>query len=95
MGAHIFKATEEDASTFNQELSHRRVEEATLFVEESHNVYNRMRIKQEEEEASRKKSRKSRTAAKPKVVKETKKVEEITDSLDLKGVACPFNYVSG
>ena len=92
-GAHIFKATEEDASTFNQELSHRRVEEATLFVEESHNVYNRMRIEQEEEEASRKKTRKSRTAAKPKVVKETKKVEEIADSLDLKGVACPFNYV--
>lgn len=92
-GAHIFKATEEDASTFNQELSHRRVEEATLFVEESHNVYNRMRIKQEEEEASRKKTRKSRTAAKPKVVKKTKKVEEIADSLDLKGVACPFNYV--
>ncbi len=92
-GAHIFKATEEDASTFNQELSHRRVEEATLFVEESHNVYNRMRIKQEEEEASRKKTRKSRTAAKPMVVKETKKVEEIADSLDLKGVACPFNYV--
>ena len=92
-GAHIFKATEEDTTSFNQELSHRRVEEATLFVEESHNVYNRMRIKQEEEEASRKKSRKSRTAAKPKVVKETKKVEEIADSLDLKGVACPFNYV--
>ncbi|MCG9126543.1 sulfurtransferase TusA family protein [Candidatus Poribacteria bacterium] len=92
-GAHIFKATEEDESTFNQELSHRRVEEATLFVEESHNVYNRMRIKQEEEEASRKKSRKSRTAAKPKVVKESKNVDEIADSLDLKGVACPFNYV--
>ena len=92
-GAHLFKATEEDSSTFDQELAHRRVEEATLFVEESHNVYNRMRIKQEEEEASKRKTRRSRPARKPKVVKETKPVEEITDSLDLKGVACPFNYV--
>ena len=92
-GAHIFKATEEDASTFDHELAHRRVEEATLFVEESHNVYNRMRIKQEEEEESRRKTRRSRPARKPKVVKETKPVEEIVDSLDLKGVACPFNYV--
>ena len=92
-GAHIFKATEEDASTFDHELAHRRVEEATLFVEESHNVYNRMRIKQEEEEESRRKTRRSRPARKPRVVKETKPVEEITDSLDLKGVACPFNYV--
>ena len=52
-----------------------------------------MRIKQEEEEASKRKTRRSRPARKPKVVKETKPVEEITDSLDLKGVACPFNYV--
>ena len=92
-GAHLFKATEEDSSTFDHELAHRRVEEATLFVEESHNVYNRMRIKQEEEEASKRKTRRSRPAPKPKVVKETKPVEEIVDSLDLKGVACPFNYV--
>ena len=93
-GAHIFKATEEDASTFDHELAHRRVEEATLFVEESHNVYNRMRIKQEEEEESRRKARRrSRPARKPRVVKEKKPVEEIVDSLDLKGVACPFNYV--
>ena len=93
-GAHIFKATEEDSSTFDHELAHRRVEEATLFVEESHNVYNRMRIKQEEEEASRKAARRSRrTARKPRVVKKAKPVEEIADSMDLKGVACPFNYV--
>ncbi len=92
-GAHLFKATEEDSSTFDHELAHRRVEEATLFVEESHNVYNRMRIKQEEEEASKRKTRRSRPAPKPKVVKEKKPVVEITDSLDLKGVACPFNYV--
>ena len=32
-GGHLFKATEEDTSTFDQELAHRRVEEATLFVE--------------------------------------------------------------
>lgn len=92
-GAHFFKAMEENAATFNHELAHRRVEEATLFVEESHNVYGRMRIKQEEEEQSRRKTRRSRPARKPKVVKETKPVEEIVDSLDLKGVACPFNYV--
>ena len=92
-GAHLFKATEEDSSTFDHELAHRRVEEATLFVEESHNVYNRMRIKQEEEEESRRKTRRSRPARKPRVVKEKKPVEEIVDSLDLKGVACPFNYV--
>ena len=92
-GAHLFKATEEDVTTFDHELAHRRVEEATLFVEESHNVYGRMRIKQEEEEASRRKQRRSRPARKPKIVKETKPVEEIADSMDLKGVACPFNYV--
>ena len=92
-GAHLFKATEEDSSTFDHELAHRRVEEATLFVEESHNIYGRMRIKQEEEEESLRKTRKSRPAPKPKVIKETKPVEEIVDSLDLKGVACPFNYV--
>lgn len=92
-GAHLFKATEEDSSTFDHEKTHHRVEEATLFVEESHNVYNKMRIKQEEEEASKRKSRRSRPAPKPKVVKEKKPVEEITDSLDLKGVSCPFNYV--
>ena len=92
-GAHIFKAMEEDASTFDHELAHRRVEEATLVVEESHNVYGRMRIKQEEEEESRRKTRRSRPARKPRVVKETKPVEKIVDSLDLKGVACPFNYV--
>lgn len=92
-GAHLFKAMEEDTSTFDQESTHHRVEEATLFVEESHNVYGRMRIKQEEEEASRRKTRKSRPAPKPKIVKQTKPVDEIEDSLDLKGVACPFNYV--
>ena len=92
-GAHLFKATEEDTSTFDQEKTHHRVEEATLFVEESHNVYNRMRIKQEEEEASKRRTRRSRPAPKPRVVKKAKPVEEITDSLDLKGVACPFNYV--
>ena len=92
-GAHFFKAMEEDSSAFNHELAHRRVEEATLFVEESHNVYGRMRIKQEEEEQSRRKTRRSRPARKPRVVKQTKPVEEIVDSLDLKGVACPFNYV--
>ena len=90
-GAHLFKAVEEDTNTFDQELTHRRVEEATLFVEEAHNVYGRMQIRQEEE-AGRKK-REARPARIPKGPPKTEKVEEIVDSLDLKGVACPFNYV--
>ena len=90
-GAHLFKAVSEDTNTFDQELAHRRVEEATLFVEEAHNVYGRMQIRQEEE-AGRKK-REARPARIPKAPPKTEKVEEIVDSLDLKGVACPFNYV--
>ncbi|MCZ6681529.1 MAG: sulfurtransferase TusA family protein [Candidatus Poribacteria bacterium] len=92
-GAHLFKAAKEDVSTFDQELTHRRVEEATLFTEEAHNVYNRMRIRQEEEQRGRKKKREARPARIPKAPPKTEKVEEIVDSLDLKGVACPFNYV--
>ena len=46
-GEHLFKAVEENTSTFDEELTHRRVEEATLFVEQSHNVYGRMQIRQE------------------------------------------------
>ena len=48
-GAHIFKAVEEGTDNLTAELTHQRVEEATLFVEEAHNVYNRMQIRQEEE----------------------------------------------
>ena len=90
-GAHLFKAVEEDSSAFDKELTHRRVEEATLFVEEAHNVYGRMRIRQEEEAGSKK--REARPARIPKAEPKTEPVEEIVDSLDLKGVACPFNYV--
>ena len=90
-GAHIFKAAEEDSSTFDRELTHRRVEEATLFVEEAHNVYGRMRIRQEEEAGAKK--REARPARIPKAPPKAEKVEEIVDSMDLKGVACPFNYV--
>ena len=90
-GAHLFKAAEEDATSFDKELTHRRVEEATLFVEEAHNVYGRMRIRQEEEAGSKK--REARPARIPKAQPKTEPVEEIVDSLDLKGVACPFNYV--
>ena len=90
-GAHLFKAAEEDATSFDKELTHRRVEEATLFVEEAHNVYGRMRIRQEEEAGSKK--REARPARIPKTPPKTEPVEEIVDSLDLKGVACPFNYV--
>ena len=90
-GAHLFKAAEEDTTAFDRELTHRRVEEATLFVEEAHNVYGRMRIRQEEEAGSKK--REARPARIPKAQPKTEPVEEIVDSLDLKGVACPFNYV--
>ena len=90
-GAHLFKAVEEDTGAFDRELTHRRVEEATLFVEEAHNVYGRMRIRQEEEAGSKK--REARPARIPKAEPKTEPVEEIVDSLDLKGVACPFNYV--
>ena len=90
-GAHIFKAAEEDPTTFDRELTHRRVEEATLFVEEAHNVYGRMRIRQEEEADTKK--REARPARIPKAPPKAEPVEEIVDSLDLKGVACPFNYV--
>ncbi|MFB3040403.1 MAG: sulfurtransferase TusA family protein, partial [Candidatus Poribacteria bacterium] len=94
---HLFKATEEGTDSLDQELTHRRVEEATLFVEEAHNIYNRMRIRQEEEEQSQRSQRRKRREAVParipKALLKPEKVEEIVDSLDLKGVACPFNYV--
>ena len=90
-GAHLFKAIEEDTSAFDRELTHRRVEEATLFVEEAHNVYGRMQIRQEQEAGGNK--REARPARIPKAPTEIAEAEEIVDSLDLKGVACPFNYV--
>ena len=94
-GAHIFKAVEEGTDNLNAELTHQRVEEATLFVEDAHNVYNRMRIRQEEEEQSsgRRRRREAQPARIPDAPPKAEKVEEIVDSLDLKGVACPFNYV--
>ena len=69
---------------------------ATLFVEEAHNVYNRMQIRQEEEQQQSRGQRKRREASPariPKAPPKAETVEEIVDSLDLKGVACPFNYV--
>lgn len=94
---HLFKAAKEGTDSLDQELTHRRIEETTLFVEEAHNVYNRMRIRDEEEEQSRRSQRRKRREAVParipKALLKPEKVEEIVDSLDLKGVACPFNYV--
>ena len=95
-GAHIFKAVEEGTDNLNAELTHQRVEEATLFVEEAHNVYNRMQIRQEEERQQSRGARKRREASPariPEAPPKVETVEEIVDSLDLKGVACPFNYV--
>ena len=90
-GEHLFKAVEENTSTFDEELTHRRVEEATLFVEQSHNVYGRMQIRQEEEDQAR--GRKKREAAPARIPKSATEAEAIVDAMDLKGVACPFNYV--
>ena len=82
---------EERGIDLNEELTHRRVEEATLFVEQAHNVYGRMQIRQEEEQArSGRRKKESIPARIPKPVVEA---ESIVDSMDLKGVACPYNYV--
>ena len=90
-GEHLFKAAEGNASTLDGELTHRRVEEATLFVEQSHNVYGRMQIRQEEEDQAQ--GRKKREAAPARIPEPTAEAEAIVDAMDLKGVACPFNYV--
>ena len=88
---HLFKSLEERGIELNEELTHRRVEEATLFVEQAHNVYGRMQIRQEEEQTrSRGRKKESVPARIPEPVVEA---ESIVDSMDLKGVACPYNYV--
>ena len=89
---HLFKFVEEKEIELNEELTHRRVEEATLFVEQAHNVYGRMQIRQEEEDQNtgRRRKRESTPARIPEPVVAT---ESIVDSMDLKGVACPYNYV--
>ena len=89
-GAHLFKASNEDTNVFDKELTHRRVDEATLFVEEAHNVYGRMQIRREGEAGGKK-----REASPARIPKASPKEDaaKIVDSLNLKGVACPFNYV--
>ncbi|MDA1190297.1 MAG: sulfurtransferase TusA family protein [Candidatus Poribacteria bacterium] len=83
-----------DTNEVDEEQAHFAIEEATLFVEQAYNVYGRMQIQQQEEEEARqqkrmaagKKYEKEQAAAAPETL-------EIVDSLDLKGVECPFNYV--
>lgn len=74
-----------DATEADEEKAHFAIEEATLFVEEAHGVYGRMQIQQ----ADKKPRPVREVAPEPK----TEPIEEIVDSLDLRGVECPFNYV--
>jgi len=39
---YFFRASEEGFRNLNEEKTHQRVEEATLFIEEAHGVYSRM-----------------------------------------------------
>ena len=82
---------EERGIELNEELTHRRVEEATLFVEQAHNVYGRMQIRQEEEQ-TRSRGRK-KEAVPARIPEPVVEAESIVDSMDLKGDACPYNYV--
>ena len=50
-----------------------------------------MQIRQEEEDQAR--GRKKREAAPARIPKSATEAEAIVDAMDLKGVACPFNYV--
>ena len=77
-----------DKSALDEEGAHIAIEESTLFVEQAHEVYGRMQIQTEKKPRASKRQ----TAAKTEP-KADAKVEEIVDSLDLKGVACPYNYV--
>jgi sulfite reductase (ferredoxin) len=76
-----------DTTNLTEEGAHFAIEEATLFVEEAHGVYGRMQIQQTEKKARPVETVKATPA--PASVP----VEEIADSLDLKGVECPYNYV--
>lgn len=82
------KWTEEDTTALDEEGAHFAIEEATLFVEQAQEVYGRMQVQEEEAKAAP--AARAATPA-PAVAPET--VEEIVDSMDLKGVECPYNYV--
>jgi sulfite reductase (ferredoxin) len=84
---YIEKWITHEPSEMDKEQAHFAIEEATLFVEEAHGVYGRMQIQQAE-----KPTRPVREVAPEPAIK-AEPVEEIVDSLDLKGVECPFNYV--
>ena len=79
-----------DKAALNEEGAHIAIEEATLFVEQAHEVYGRMQIQAEKKPKT---AAKTAPKAPAKPAKKAAKVEEIVDSLDLKGVACPYNYV--
>lgn len=78
----------EDTAGVDEEAAHFAIEEATLFVEQAQTVYGRMQV--QEEEAKARPAAAAEPVA-PAPVPEA--VEEIVDSMDLKGVECPYNYV--
>jgi|SaaInl4_135m_RNA_FD_contig_61_336727_length_3540_multi_10_in_0_out_0_1 sulfite reductase (ferredoxin) len=73
----------EELSGVDEEGAHFAIEEATLFVEQAQTVYGRMQVQEEEAKATKPAATAAPAAA----------VEEIVDSMDLKGVECPYNYV--
>jgi len=80
-----------DTTDLGDERAHFAIEEATLFVEQAHEVYAKMQVQMEQ---AAKDQKKARTTVTPKpAAEEPSDVEEIVDSLDLKGVECPYNYV--
>jgi len=80
-----------DPAEIDEEGAHFVIEESTLFVEEAHGVYGRMQI-QEAAKEKRPRAVREVAVAEP-VAAKPEPVEEIADSLDLKGVECPYNYV--
>lgn len=72
-------------SDMNEERARFALEEATLFVEEAHGVYGRMQIQEQAQERPAPRTQEPAPAPEG--------VQEIVDSLDLKGVECPYNYV--
>ena len=73
-----------DEANPTADLGRLRIEEAVLFVEECQSAYSRMKITDTQPKV---------TPVREPVTLPAALVEEIVDSLDLKGVACPFNYV--
>ena len=82
--------TRDAEEAMDEEHAHLAIEEGTLFVEQAHEVFSGMQVR----EAERRERPKRRTKPEPKKEEPAvSEVEEIVDRLDLSGVECPFNYV--